>query len=119
MLIVPVSRRPDWQNPPLITLALILINCLIFFGWQSGDDVKLERAHRFYAESTLPAIEFPLYIKHLEQGGRDEEAESAKQALSDKELPAILLPMEADEAFMKRLRAGHIVTSADENHARL
>ena len=118
MLIVPVSRRPDWRNPPLITLALILINCLIFFGWQSGDDTKLDRAYRFYAESTLPTIEFPLYVKYLEQEGRDEEADKAKQALSEKDLPAILLPMEADEAFMKQLRAGRIVSSADENHAR-
>ena len=118
MLIVPVSRRPDWRKPPLITLALILINCLIFFGWQSGDDAKLDRAYRFYAESTLPTIEFPLYVKYLEQEGRDEEADKAKQALSEKDLPAILLPMEADEAFMKQLRAGRIVSSADENHAR-
>lgn len=116
MLIVPVSRRPDWRNPPLITLALILINCLIFFGWQSGDDQKTERAYRFYSESTLPDIEFPQFIKHLEQGGHDEDAASAKEALDSKDLPAILLPMEADEAFMKRLRAGRIVTVADENY---
>jgi len=116
MLIVPVSRRPDWRNPPLITLALILINCLIFFGWQSSDDQKMERAYRFYAESTLPDIEFPQFIKHLEQGGHDEDAASAKEALDSKDLPAILLPMEADDAFMKRLRAGRIVTLADENY---
>lgn len=116
MLIVPVSRRPDWRNPPLITLALILINCLIFFGWQSGDDQKTERAYRFYAESTLPDIEFPQFIKHLEQSGHDEDAASAKEALDSKDLPAILLPMEADDAFMKRLRAGRIVTLADENY---
>lgn len=116
MLIVPVSRRPDWRNPPLITLALILINCLIFFGWQSGDDQKMEKAYRFYAESTLPDTEFPRFIKHLEQGGSDEDVASAKEALNSKDLPAILLPMEADEAFMKQLRAGRIVTPADEDY---
>ena len=97
MLIVPVSRRPDWRNPPLITLALIVINCLIFFGWQSGDGTKLEKAAHFYAESTLPDIEFPRFIRHLEQSGKDADAASAKDALSSQDLPAILLPMEADE----------------------
>ena len=117
MLIVPVSRRPDWRNPPLITLALIVINCLIFFGWQSGDGTKLEKAAHFYAESTLPDIEFPRFIRHLEQSGKDADAASAKDALSSQDLPAILLPMEADEAFMKQLRGGHIVTPADEDYA--
>ena len=82
MLIVPVSRRPDWRNPPLITLALIVINCLIFFGWQSGDEAKMEKAYRFYAESSLPTVEFPRYIEYLEQEGRDEDAASAQEALN-------------------------------------
>jgi len=29
MLIIPVSRRPDWRNPPVIPLLLILVNVLI------------------------------------------------------------------------------------------
>ena len=36
MLIIPVSRRPDWRNPPVITLLLIVVNVLIHFGLQSG-----------------------------------------------------------------------------------
>lgn len=117
MLIVPVSHRPDWRNPPLITLALIVINCLVFFGWQSGDEAKLEKAYQFYAASTLPTIEFPRYVTHLEQEGRDEDAASAKQALSDDEPLAVMQAMESDEAFMKALRAGRIVTPADEAYA--
>lgn len=117
MLIVPVSRRPDWRNPPLITLALIVINCLIFFGWQSGDDVKMEKAYRFFAESTLPTVEFPRYIEHLEKKGRDKDAASTQEALNDNEPFAVLQAMESDEAFMKRLRAGHIITPNDEDYA--
>ncbi|MFT3848024.1 MAG: rhomboid family intramembrane serine protease [Propionivibrio sp.] len=117
MLIVPVSRRPDWRNPPLITLALIVINCLIFFGWQSGDEAKLDRAYRFYVGSTLPQTEFPRYIAHLEQKGRDEEAASAQQALNDNEPLAVLQAMESDDAFMKALRGGRIVTPDDAGYA--
>lgn len=117
MLIVPVSRRPDWRNPPLVTLALIVINCLIFFGWQSGDEAKLEKAYRFYAASTLPQTELPRYLDHLRQGEHHDEAESVEQALSDDEPFAALQAMESDDAFMKALRAGQIVTQEDEAYA--
>ena len=115
MLIVPVSRRPDWRNPPLITLALIVINCLIFFGWQSGDEAKMEKAYRFYAESSLPTVEFPRYIEYLEQEGRDEDAASAQEALNADEPFALLQAMESDEAFMKQLRSGRVITPEDDN----
>ena len=117
MLIVPVSRRPDWQNPPLITLALILINCLIFFGWQSHDGDKIEKAYRYYAESSLPGIELPRYIKHLEQTGREKQATAATRALNDQKWFAVLRRMETDDVFMKRLRPGSIVTPTDEGYA--
>ena len=117
MLIVPVSRRPDWQNPPLITLALILINCLIFFVWQSGDDQKEERAYRYYAESTLSRIELPRYIAQLESSGRKKEAAAANEALNAKEWFAVLSRMEADQPFIKRLRAGNVVTPGEDDYA--
>lgn len=31
MLIVPTEKLVDWKNPPVITLALVIINCLILF----------------------------------------------------------------------------------------
>lgn len=117
MLIVPVSRRPDWRNPPLITLALIVINCLIFFGWQSGDEAKLEKAYRFYAESTLPKTEFPRYIEQLRQRGQDNEAAAAEKALNDNAPFAVLQAMESDETFMKALRGGRIITPDEEIYA--
>ena len=102
---------------PLITLALIVINCLIFFGWQSGDEAKMEKAYRFYAESSLPTVEFPRYIEYLEQEGRDEDAASAQEALNADEPFALLQAMESDEAFMKQLRSGRVITPEDENYA--
>ena len=117
MLIVPVSRRPDWSNPPLITLALILINCLIFFGWQSYDGDKIEKAYRYYGESVLPGIELPRYVDYLKQSGREKQAASSAKALDSREGARVLHRMEADEVFMKRLRAGKIITPDDDGYA--
>ena len=61
MLIIPVSRQPNWRRPPLVTLLLILVNCLVFFGLQSGDERRQEKAYRYYAASTLPATELPRF----------------------------------------------------------
>ena len=82
MLIIPVSRSPDWRHPPLITLLLILINTLIFFGLQSGDEQREARARQYYAESTLPQLELPRYIRHLEETWQSRQAAQARSCQS-------------------------------------
>ncbi len=117
MLIIPVGRRPDWRNPPLITLLLILLNCLIFFGLQSGDEKRDVAALSYYAESDLGTIELPRYIEFLEQNHRNGDAMEASTALEQDNWPLVLMVMEADTAFMKRLRAGKIVLAGTEDYA--
>ncbi len=117
MLIIPVSRRPDWRHPPLVTLLLILLNCLIHFGLQSGDDKRTDNAYRYYASSTLPGIELPRYVKHLEDSGRSRDASSASAALEKDRWPQVLMAMEGDEAFMKRLRSGNIVLPGEADYS--
>jgi hypothetical protein len=51
MLIVPVENRPDWKNPPLATLLLIIINVLVFFVYQGKDPQRVEQSYRWYVES--------------------------------------------------------------------
>jgi membrane associated rhomboid family serine protease len=41
MFILPISKKPDWRRPPIVTLLLILSNCLVFFAAQSEEVVKL------------------------------------------------------------------------------
>ena len=115
MLIIPVSRKPDWRNPPLITLLLILINCLIFFGIQSGDSSRSEKAFNFYAESSLRGIELPRYISYLESKGRNQEASAAANAI-EKNWPKVLMAMEGDSSFMQHLHSGNIVRTEDADY---
>src|ERR1035437_1206428 len=117
MLIIPVSRRPDWRHPPVVTLLLILINCLIYFGLQVSDEKRQENAYRFYASSTLPGVELPRYVKQLELSGRGHEAKAAADALGEENWPQVLMAMQADAPFMKRLRSGNIILSEDADYA--
>lgn len=118
MLIIPVSRRPDWRHPPVVTLLLVLLNCLIYFGLQSGDAKREEAAFRYYAESALPAIELPRYVEHLKSGPLPEKAASAAAALAGERWSLVLMAMEADQPFMKRLRSGKIILPDEADYPR-
>ena len=98
MLIVPVENRPDWKTPPVATLLLILVNVLVFFGYQAKDPQRIEAAYRWYSESNLLARErgpFLQYVKRTSpqllegsgapaaaDGGGDDETTEGVQAQS-------------------------------------
>lgn len=117
MIIVPISRSPDWRRPPLVTLLLILVNCLIFFGLQSGDSKREAKALDYYASSILAEVELPRYVRHLQDRGQTSEAAQAQKALDRRNWFPVLMLMEHDKAFMKRLRGGQIVTRDEAAYA--
>ena len=65
MLIFPVEQKPDWRRPPLVTLFLILINCLIFIFYQLPDSGRLDKAVKAYNENGLYQKEIELYLRHI------------------------------------------------------
>jgi len=60
-MIVPLARSPDWRRPPVVTLALILLNVLVFFGLQLDDEQAEHEAFEYYFSTALPEIELPAY----------------------------------------------------------
>jgi membrane associated rhomboid family serine protease len=66
MLIVPVENRPDWKNPPLATLLLILINVLVFFVYQGKDQQRMEQSFQWYVESGLLEREHQPFLDYLQ-----------------------------------------------------
>lgn len=85
MLIIPVERQLDWRKPPLMTLAIILINVLVFFLYQSQDADLLEDAVDQYLNAELAQLEAPVYLEYLERGIRlkqDDRVELASDVAS-------------------------------------
>jgi membrane associated rhomboid family serine protease len=116
MLIIPVSGKIGWKNPPVVTLALILINCLVFFIFQAHDDESRVAAEQFYLESGLAAIEAPYYIRYLEETGK---ADGEPQTVDDQDAEALLkihFEMEADADFLDHLRRGRVITPQDAQY---
>eukprot|EP01032_Pedospumella_encystans_P026064 gene26064-29440_t len=45
---IPLENRPSWRNPPWMTVLLILVNMLVFWGPQRSEENAQERAARYY-----------------------------------------------------------------------
>ena len=80
MLIVPVEKGLDWARAPVVTLALVILNCLVYGLWQTGDDAKLDETMSWYEQSSLPKIEYPVYISHLHQSLQNQLATDLEDA---------------------------------------
>ncbi len=109
MLIVPISGKIGWKNPPVATLTLILVNCLVFFLLQLNDDQAWMDAEQFYSDSGLAAIEVPQYLKYKTIQGDHHEYMENSDNLSSDQLQEIHFELERDASFLVRLRAEQII----------
>ncbi|MCG8909620.1 rhomboid family intramembrane serine protease [Pseudomonas sp. DP-17] len=103
MVIVPAEHPLDWKKPPVITLLLIVINVLIYFGYQGGDSTRREEAVRVYLAQDLLGHERPLFSASLERRDRLEaDQQRALEALPRQQLAWLVL---SDLEFGHELRA--------------
>ncbi|CAG0966681.1 hypothetical protein BURK2_01037 [Burkholderiales bacterium] len=110
MLLIPFLKKPDWHHPPWVTLALILVNVLVFAVFQAGDRRVEQKAREFYRSSVLARLELPQYAAHLRDAGRESDARLIEETMRDPRLAAFANQrMERETAFMKRLHAGEVV----------
>ncbi len=107
MLIVPLTGRRFRENLPWFTIAIIAINCLVYFVLQAGDAGSGQRAEEFYRQSGLAGIEVPLYVAYLEAQGRPMPASASAEHLSEKEHRMLLHGrIEGDGRFLSRMESG-------------
>jgi len=116
MLIVPVSGKIGWKHTPLVTLGLILINCLVFFLFQLHDDQSWMAAEQFYLDSGLAEIEVPRYIDYLETKGRTAEKYSNEEEMDAEQLMEIHFQLEDDLTFLNKMAQGRIFTAKEPQY---
>lgn len=118
-LAFPLNGKPDWRNPPWLTVLLILVNCLIYFGPQRSEEKAWDKAVAYYAESGMRTLEFPGYFAYLRQRGDRKSSRLAEQ-LEQQQLfnpGAVLHALETDHGFQEALHAGRIVRADDPGYA--
>lgn len=116
MLIIPVSGKIGLKNPPLITLALIVINCLIYFLFQFNDGQAWIAAEQFYEDSGLADIEAPRYVSYLEDKGGGGETYRFDEEMDTYERLELHFQIEADVQFLKQLLDDRIITPKDPQY---
>jgi membrane associated rhomboid family serine protease len=120
MLIIPMTGRISWRNPPFITMLLILVNCLVYFVIQSGDERKYQNAAEYYLESGLAEIETARFTQYLKAANRSGEISlPADKKMNDPMVLAHLRQsMMADREFMRKLNNDEIITGIDPQYSR-
>lgn len=117
MLIIPTEGNISWKNPPWVTILLILINCFVFFGFQSGEDQKTIEVFLDYFKSGLAEIEIPRYIDFLQTNRENiDEIKEFRNTDIDSRNPvavSILMSLENDSDFLNALYKDEIVQPVD------
>jgi membrane associated rhomboid family serine protease len=120
VLIIPYQTRFTAKSLPVVTLALIVINALVYFVFQAGDRQSTQNAAEYYFSSQLPAIELPRYAAVLEKRS-DRQSLNVLRAIRaparEEAAWTAVAAMQRDREFMSDLRAGAIVPSSDPVHA--
>lgn len=123
-LAIPLENKPSWRSPPWMTVLLIVINCLIFWGWQAPEEKVVERAAQVYAKTDLPAIELPPFLAHLKEQSAQANAryersvlQAAEALYKQKAYGQLYALMWQEKRFRQRLLAGQIITTSHPRHA--
>jgi membrane associated rhomboid family serine protease len=116
MLIIPLSGKISRRNPPFITIAIILINCFVFFILQARDNQRYFEAGEFYLESGLAQIEISRYIDYLKYTQKTEDAPGFenKEELNETTLVKLSQKMHTDSVFMQKLLNNGVITHEEE-----
>ncbi|KTF31284.1 rhomboid family intramembrane serine protease, partial [Xanthomonas vesicatoria] len=110
MLLMPLHKPWSRQNIPWVTLLLVLINVVIYLGYQRKDDGLVDNAVHYYVESGLGTLEAQAHAHYLAQTA-DPKLRAARQGKLDS-VPAPQRTMYLahltmhDAAFARALRSG-------------
>lgn len=113
MFFLPLDRMPDWRNPPVITLLLLLINVLCFYIWQANDHAYQMKALDYYQYSKLYIPEIKAYesFRHLHDKLTDDEINRGSTEVK-KQFQAMF----RDGDFQNKLDADQIIKPGDTGY---
>lgn len=117
MFIIPLTGKISVRNPPIVTIVIVVINCLVWFVLQAGDTDKQYEVSEFYFTSGLANIEISYYMAY-----RDDRLQEPVEVLADdqfdqKTVVKNYLAMQRDELFQQKLKNDEIITPSDPIYA--
>jgi len=116
MLLIPLTDKISWRNPPVVTFVLILINCLVYFIFQFGDNKKYFKAEEFYFTSGLAEIEIERYAEYRDTSSNESSLYDAKGQLNEEQALRCYQEMIKDSDFLDKLGNDEIITPRDPEY---
>lgn len=113
MVILPTEKRFDWKYTPFMLFSLVIVNVLVFFLYQSGDDEKLQKTMNTYVQMDLLRNEWPAFETYLEQNNATEELEAYREQYSEGYIDEIVAALVFDDAFYEYLNEHSDLLSFD------
>ena len=111
MIVIPTKDGLQWKFP-IVTLCLILLNCMVFFGFQHNEDEGYKDAWAFAQASGLLRIESVVYKEFLKTNHRELPAEFQ----DSQKLEAFFWCMMQDDTFQYELGDHVLITPSDPGY---
>ena len=87
MVIIPTEKRFDWKHAPIMLFVIVVLNVLIYFGYQHNDDKKIYSALSRYDALGLLEYEWPAYREFLKSKNEDERLVEVQELYNHSEYP--------------------------------
>ncbi|MDR6537318.1 rhomboid family intramembrane serine protease [Variovorax soli] len=113
---IPLESRPSWRSPPWMTVLLILVNMLVFWGPQRAEDKAQAQAAQFYLQSSLPTLELPPFVAWLQETGSPRAA-VARRLLAREGHAELLEGLQQEQGFLRKLHADQVITRGHPQYA--
>jgi membrane associated rhomboid family serine protease len=117
VLIMPLHRRMTLANAPVVTLALVLLNCIVYLFLQSGDDRVRRDARNYYMQSQLGRIEFPAYDRWLRDHPGSHDGAQRLKAMRMGRPDIKIAVIQSDPVFLAALHDDLVIDRANPDYA--
>ncbi len=117
MLIIPMTDKLSWRNPPIITISLVLINCIVFFLFQFNQYDQYVEAEHYYIESGLMDIEVNKYAEYKYTVEQRESMARFSKEIQQRKRRNMVGEMRQDQVFMLKIERGEIIAPDDPGYA--
>jgi membrane associated rhomboid family serine protease len=84
MLIIPTEKRFDWKHAPIVLFILVILNTVIYFGYQFGDNNKIYNALMSYKNQNFIEKEWPVYKDYLKDNNETERLDKDQELYKNK-----------------------------------
>ncbi|AMJ57079.1 MULTISPECIES: rhomboid family intramembrane serine protease [Stenotrophomonas] len=117
MLILPLHKPLNLSTLPLVTMLLVLANVYVFFGWQAGDEQKVQATQVWYQHSGLAGYELPAYEKHLRLTAQRDALAELEAVPAQERGSYVGMATLSDVSFHKALQQGGLFESEQQQAA--